>query len=76
MCPWLTGSSRLYVLQSSSADGIAVVAVCCQSMSSVQYNYVCNSTEASAPLPIGDSLLIGRKFASIDFLITNFYESS
>ena len=36
------------LLQSSSADGIAVVAVCCQSMSSVQY--ACNSTEASAPM--------------------------
>ena len=36
------------LLQSSSADGIAVVAGCCQSMSSVQY--ACNSTVASAPL--------------------------
>ena len=29
-------------------DGIAIVAVCCQSMSILQY--ACNSTEASAPL--------------------------
>ena len=36
------------LLQSSSNDGIAVVTVCCQSMSSVQY--ACNSTEAAAPL--------------------------
>ena len=32
----------------ASADGIPVVAVCCQSMYSMQY--ACNSTEASAPL--------------------------
>ena len=42
-CQWLA----LYFINLSSADGIAVIAVCCQSMSSVQY--ACNSTEASAP---------------------------
>ena len=38
----------MYFINVSSADGIAVVVVCCHSMSSVQY--ACNSTEASTPM--------------------------